>query len=396
LDWQSDGTLLLGAFSTLFGDFVIRSFTALDDRQKLTGNQLEAVLNFNTGPLRHQFLGGLEVSRLDDEFTLGGVEQLPPISLHSPQETVTNITTSLFLKNDARSVTLAPYLIDQITFLEKFQATIGGRFDAVDYKDAHLGGGSSIISSSKREYRKISPMLGLVFSPAQNLSLYANAGEAFGPPSTLVIENLKAEESKQIEAGVKTQFFNGKLHASLAAYQLDKNNLIIPDYTGFRYLSGEQRSRGAEIEIAAQPRHNWQTFIAYAFNEAELTQFTDQTPNGPVDRSGKTPAFAPKHIVNFWTNKTFGNRLGIGVGGRYLSEQFIDEDNKFKIDGFFTIDAMLYYQIGNWRWSINAKNLADTEYETRGYSSSSNLPETSGAVLPGNPAAIYGEIEFKL
>jgi outer membrane receptor protein involved in Fe transport len=74
-----------------------------------------------------------------------------------------------------------------------------------------------------------------------------------------------------------------------------------------------------------------------------------------------------------------------------LSEQFIDEDNAYKIDGFFTLDAMLYYQIGNWRWSLNAKNLTDTEYETRGFSLF-----YSASVLPGNPRAIYGQIEFRL
>jgi outer membrane receptor protein involved in Fe transport len=52
---------------------------------------------------------------------------------------------------------------------------------------------------------------------------------------------------------------------------------------------------------------------------------------------------------------------------------------------------MLYYQIGNWRWSLNAKNLTDTEYETRGFSLF-----YSASVLPGNPRAIYGQIEFKL
>jgi iron complex outermembrane receptor protein len=393
LDWQSDGTLLFGAFPSSFGDIVFRSFTALDDRQKLAGDQLEAVLNFNTGALRHQVLAGLEVNRLDDKFTLGGVEQLLPILLHSPRETPANLVTSLFLKNDAKSVALAPYLVNQITFSEKLQAMIGGRFDAIDYDDTHslpVPGVPGVLftASTKREYQKFSPMLGVVFSPARNLSLYANAGKAFGPPSTLVIDDLDAEESKQIEAGVKTQFFNGKLNANLAAYHLEKNNLIIPDYTGFRYLSGEQRSRGVEIEITAQPRRNWQAFVAYAFNDAELTQFVDQTPSGNVDRSGNTPAFAPKHILNFWTNKEFKNGLGIGAGARYISSQFIDEDNLFEIDGYLLVDGMLYYNIGNWRWSLNFKNITDTEYETRGFGSAS--------VIPGNPFAIYGAVEFKL
>jgi len=53
-----------------------------------------------------------------------------------------------------------------------------------------------------------------------------------------------------------------------------------------------------------------------------------------------------------------------------------------------TVDGMVYYTVGNWRWSLNLKNLTDTEYETRGFGSAS--------VLPGNPFAVYGAVEFKL
>jgi outer membrane receptor protein involved in Fe transport len=144
----------------------------------------------------------------------------------------------------------------------------------------------------------------------------------------------------------------------------------------------------------AEPVRQWQTFIAYAFTEPELTEFVDQidgTPTMRIDRSGNVPAFAPKHILNAWTNKTFGNRLGLGLGGRYLSEQFIDEDNAYKIDGFFTLDAMLYYQIGDLRWSLNVKNLTDAKYETRGFSLF-----YSASVLPGNPFAVYGGFEVSL
>jgi iron complex outermembrane receptor protein len=368
---------------------------ALDDRQKLVGNQLEGMLHFNTGSVRHQILAGLEVSRLGDEFTLGAAV-LPLISLYSPQEPATAVTAFPFLINDASSFTLAPYLLDQISFSEKLQIFAGGRFDAIDYEDTHSSPGLQglVTSSTTRDYQKFSPLLGLVYSPTLEVSFYANAGQAFGPPSTQIVVDIEAEESQQIEAGVKTQFFDGKLNAGLAAYQLEKNNLIIPDFSGTRYNSGEQRSRGVEVDLAAQPSASWQAFVTYAFNDAELTNFSEDVfvpPAGPVvriDRSGNTPAFAPKHILNVWTNKVLGNRLGVGLGGRYLSEQFIDEDNLFKIDGIFLVDAMLYYNIGNWRWTLNAKNLTDAKYETRAFG--------SGSILPGNPLAIYGGIEFSL
>ncbi len=396
LDWQSNGTLLLGAFPSPFGTVVGRALNALDDRQKLAGNQLEAILRFNTGSVRHQILAGFEVNRLGDEFTLGVVQQLSPITLVNPVETTTSVTPSPFMETDARSITFAPYALNQIAFSEEFQMTFGGRFDAIDYEDTRtlFLQGFAVPASANRSYEKFSPMLGIVYTPTANLSFYANTGKAFGPPSTLVVGNVEAEESTQYEVGAKTQFYNGKLHATVAAYHLKKNNLTISSSSSLAFLAGKQKSRGVELELMAEPVRQWQTFVAYAFTEPELTEFFDQIDGVQtvrIDRSGNTPAFAPKHILNVWTNKTFDNRLGLGLGGRYLSEQFIDEDNAYKIDGFFTLDAMLYYQIGNWRWSLNAKNLTDTEYETRGFSLF-----YSASVLPGNPRAIYGQIEFKL
>jgi TonB-dependent siderophore receptor len=396
LDWQSNGTLLLGAFPTPFGTVVGRALNALDDRQKLAGNQLEAVLRFNTGSVRHQILAGVEVNRLGDKFTLGVVQQLSPITLVNPVETTTSVTPSPFMATDARSITYAPYALNQISFSEKLQATFGGRFDAIDYEDTRtlFLQGSPVPASANRNYKKFSPMLGLVYAPRANVSFYANAGKAFGPPSTLVVGNVEAEESTQRELGVKAQFFNGRLYATMAAYNLKKNNLTISSSSSLAFLAGKQKSRGVELELMAEPVRQWQTFVAYAFTEPELTEFIDQidgVQTVQIDRSGNVPAFAPKHILNVWTNKTFDNRLGVGLGGRYLSEQFIDEDNAYKIDDIFTLDAMLYYQIGNWRWSLNVKNLTDTEYETRGFSLF-----YSASVLPGNPRAIYGQMEFRL
>jgi len=396
LDWKTEGTLFFGAFPTPGGTFVARALTTLEDRQKLFGNQLEASLVFGTGTVKHQLLAGFEVSRLGDKFAMG-FAQLPLISLFNPVESATanTITRIPTMQADGRSLNYAPYVLDHITFSEKVQVLLGGRYDVIDFQDqrtlyTQFG---PVLSPTDRTYKKFSPMAGLTFSPVSSISLYANAGQAFAPPSSQQLGELKAEESTQVEVGVKTSLFDRKLNASLAAYQLDKDNLAIANADQVTYHTGDQKSRGIELDIAVQPAQNWQAFLVYAYTDAELTQFVEEIriPTGgtfQADRSGNTPAFVPKHILNFWSNKEFKNGLGIGAGARYISSQFIDEDNAYEIDDYVTVDGMVYYTIGNWRWSLNLKNLTGTEYETRGFGSAS--------VLPGNPFAVYGAVEFKL
>ncbi|MCH6559361.1 TonB-dependent receptor, partial [candidate division KSB1 bacterium] len=247
-----------------------------------------------------------------------------------------------------------------------------------------------VTSSTDRTYKKFSPMIGLVVSPSQQVSLYANFGQAFAPPSTTVPGDLKAEESTQFEFGIKNRLLDGKLHFNVAVYSLERENIPIRSSFGPQEEIGSQKSRGLELEISGNFGQGLFGFLSYAFTDAELTKFTEFSlqPFGPLDFSGKTAAFAPEHILNFWITKEFSNGLGIAGGGRYLSSQFIAPDNQFEIDSALTFDATLSYRFNRFRWSVNLKNLTDKKFETRGFRNTS--------VIPANPFAVYGSLDFSL
>jgi catecholate siderophore receptor len=107
-----------------------------------------------------------------------------------------------------------------------------------------------------------------------------------------------------------------------------------------------------------------------------------------VDRTGNTPAFAPEHILNLWVTKEWENGFGAAVGPRFVSSQFIAEDNAFEIDGYATLDAAVFYDLDRWRFSVNFRNITDTAYELRGFGTTS--------VTPADPAAVYVGVDFKL
>ncbi|MFQ5708677.1 MAG: TonB-dependent receptor domain-containing protein [bacterium] len=129
----------------------------------------------------------------------------------------------------------------------------------------------------------------------------------------------------------------------------------------------------------------------YAFTDAELTEIRELRQISPrdflvVDRTGNTPAFVPEHILNLWSTKEFHNGVGVGLGARYVSSRFIDVDNSYKMDHYLTVDGVLFYRYRRWKWTLNFKNITDQEYETRGFGPVS--------VLPADPFAVYGKIEF--
>jgi TonB-dependent siderophore receptor len=390
LDWKSDGTLILGAFPNQTGRLeVARILPLLDDRQKLLGNQLEGLLSFSTGAVRHEALLGLELLRFTDVFDLRPA-LLPGIDLANPVETAQEplfILEQARQRGDAKSTIVAPYLVDRVSFGERFKLFLGGRLDVLDYEEK--------LSATNRDETRFSPMGGLVFSPEPTLSLYASGGAAFAPPSTLVVGERAPEKSRQFEVGVKKTFLSGKAFASLAGYHLEKDDIAIPDATGITRQLGDQRANGLELELSAEVSHGWTAFAAYGFNDSELTRFAelisnpfDPTQFQVLDRSGNTPAFAPRHLLNLWTVKEFANGLGLGAGVRSVSAQLIAENNAFSLDSYATVDAMISYRRKNLRASVNFKNLTDTDYFTRGYGSSS--------VLPADPFAVYARIELRL
>jgi TonB-dependent siderophore receptor len=396
LDWRSNGTLLRGTFQVLPGLYeVVRQQGQLDDRQVHVGNQLEAVLGLRGGGVEHSLLVGLELLYESDEFTfdivpISDVElfTLEPLNLIPSGPALSSV-------GDVRNRVIAPYVIDQMKLSSEFQLLIGLRYDSIDHKGDVRPLVSPQVESFSRDDSELSPMAGVVFTPSVNLSVYGQAGRSYAPPSPRLVDEAnpagrEPERSTQYEIGVKKQFRAGKLLTTFAVYDLERENIPIRDPNAFTQQSGSQRSRGFEFELAAEPLPRLRTFLSYAFNDSELTQFTrfNFLTLTVEDLSGNRPIMAPRNLATLWVSKSFRNRLGVAGGVRYVDEQFVSEDNLYAIPGYWIVDAAGFYDLKAWRFRLNVKNLTDTQYENRGVAGDSS-------VIPANPFAVYGSVEYR-
>ena len=391
LDWLSGGTLYNGVFPSFqTGQLeVSRTLIFLKDQQLFTGNQLEAVLSFDTGPFTHNLLSGVEIAQFSDTFTLTP-SLIPSVDLMRPVDPGPNGAVALvnfFTRADARSEILAPYAIDQIKLSDQIHLLIGARLDRIHYFEE--------TQSSERKDTKLSPMVGFLVAPQSTFSVYGNYSRAFAPPSARVVGEAVPEESMQIEFGFKTQFRPWKASSTFAIYHLERENIAIPDDNGFTQQIGNQQSRGFEFELSVQPNRRTRSFIAYAYNDSVLTNFTElvQLPVFPpafqlIDHSGHRPTFAPKHILNVWIGSDLRSGFGIGGGARFVSEQFIAEDNRFAIDAVLTFDATVSYQFKNALFRFNLMNLTNKQYFARGFG--------SNAVVPAPPFTAFLSLDLRL
>ncbi|HKY31875.1 MAG TPA: TonB-dependent siderophore receptor [Candidatus Polarisedimenticolia bacterium] len=393
LEWISDGTIFpFAPFPDGFGGFLLsRGLLLLDDDQVLTGNRSEGILSARTGSVQHQVVVGLEVARQSDRFTLDFAD-LGFTSLDDPEDPPGGMPATVPQQaGDFRSLVVAPYVIDQVRFSEKWSGMAGLRYDDIDSEDPEIG--------LDRDDSDESPMAGVVFSPTRTLSFYANAGRSFSPAAPRIQdERRQPERARQVELGTRVERPEGKLQLTLAAYRMERDNIGIPDDTGITQQAGDQLSRGFELDVASEPLPGLRVFAAYAYNDSELTRFSErlvvgQDPNSgaPIfatfDRSGNTPAFAPRHLASLWISRDFAPGLTVGGGGRFVSDQFISEDNGPEIDGYVVYDASIVFRRDPWGVGVHLKNLTDREYETRGFGSTS--------VIPAPPAAAYASVQYR-
>ncbi len=384
LDWETRGTLLTGVVPNFinFRPETTRFLNILDDRQRFSGNQLELILDARSGSVEHDVLFGLETARRTDRFSLSGA-LLPNLDVFDPVETAAPPLMPFPIAagneaptGDSETLIVAPYVVDQIAFTPRLRVLLGARLDWIDFEDPE--------NDTARDTGRLSPMAGVVFAPTPALSLYANGSRSFAPPSPRALGEPAPEEGLEFEIGAKKKFRDGRVQSTVAVYQLERENIPIPDDTGFLQQVGDQRSRGFELELAAEPRPRTRTFFAYSYNDAELTRFSERVIVGvdpmfnpifaTVDRSGNRPAFVPDHLARGWASHSFENGFGVGGGVRYFSQQFIDEDNTFRIDAAAVVDATVFYRFPQWTVKLDVKNLTDEDYEMRGFGPNSVIP----------------------
>ena len=386
LDWNTDGTLVLGAFPFPDGrTYVPRTQGLLDDRQRLFGNQLELAASFHTGDVAHQLVTGFEASRLNDTYTQNA-QLLQPLDLTNPFEADLGIypipLPQASQAGDSRSLVIAPYLIDRITLLPALR----------DPGRRPLGQRRLRGREHRHDARRIAP------EPARRAGLQARAGgfalreRRAGFRATVDPGGGPARPRGEHSArGRREAVLPGRQgYAGAAVYQLERENIAVPDSTGLSRQSGSQRSRGFELELSAEPKPGLSARVHYAYTSAELTAFSEflQTEQGffVLDRTGNVPAFAPRHIASFWGTTPLGKGFSLGAGLRYVSEQFVAPDNRNVIDGYALCEGAVFYARGLAKIGVHLRNLTGTEYATRGFGSDS--------AIPGRPFEAMARVEL--
>ncbi len=371
--------------------FVDRRYNKVDGYSRDYGWQNDLVGKFKTGSIAHELLLGFELSRSVYGYKfLINYDDVPALNFLNPVYGAAVPTTfDEGFEQERNTNRVGLYVQDSVSLLPNLKVLLGGRFDFVRFRDEY---NSDIINGAetditKRYYEVFSPRIGLVYQPLKNLSIYTSYTRAFKPNESAIDANgtpLEPERGTQYEVGVKGEFLNGKLTATLAAYEITKTNVSTTDLnnTDFSVAAGEVKSRGIELDIAGEILPGWNVIASFSHNDA----YVSEDNNLPV---GDRLANAPRYSASLWTTYEIQNGslqgLGFGAGVFFVGDREVTVPNTITIPSYARTDATIFYRKANYQVGLSFKNLLDIKYY-----------DSQGFLLsPGAPFTVLGTVSVK-
>lgn len=323
----------------------------------------------------HQLVVGGESLRTDatDSWGQGNLYQLnnvdirtwdPHTSYAERDVPMTGSAAPTFTRQKGAFATARLSIADPLTVM------VGGRLSWWEYE---------AIKTPVNNYkinREATPFASLVYDFTKHINGYVSYTEIFTPQNVKdangnILDPIRGED---YEAGVKGEFFGGRLTASGSIFRINNVGRAIEDAgspdpclpyytTGHcRIAGGKTRSEGFELEVAGELLPGWQIMGGYTNTRTKYLIDTNAANVGQPLRS-----IDPRHQLRVFTTYRPGGALqGVTVGGgaQLQSDAYATASGLTTRQGGYTVyNAMLGYKF-NARYSlqVNVNNVFDKTY----------------------------------
>ena len=249
------------------------------------------------------------------------------------------------------------YVQDEIQLTDMLDLVLGARFDTFDIRVFN----AVAEENRSRKDEEVSPRLGLIFKPHENMSLYGSYSESFLPRSGEQFANINGDNNQldpntfsNLEAGFKWDFNQG-MSLTAAIFEIEQSSPQVADNDPSTLDVIDSKINGFEMQFKGEVNDNWYVSAGYSYLDGEQ-----------VDRSGDTglrPRELPENMLSIWNNFRVTERFGFGLGLTYQDESFINNSNTAVLPDFTRFDAAAYYDVSeSFSLQLNVENLTDELY----------------------------------
>jgi len=219
-------------------------------------------------------------------------------------------------------------------------------------------------------FDNVSAQLGLIHNFDETQQVYINLARAFRAPETNEIYRLQnnqnvadldSEEASSVELGYRAS--RDRVSYALAAYYMNKDNVIIQDSNRQNIGGAESRHRGIELNMV------------YSFNEAwrlnVAASYASHTYEGSVSATGVNLAgldidTAPRFTGSAQLNWIISDERSVELELVHMDSYYTDEANTAEYDGHDLVNLRYQAKLNqNWYYGARITNLLDTDYAER-------------------------------
>ena len=341
--------------------------------------------DFELGKLRHRVLLGGDYDNFENDQLL--TRYRPPALSGNPSPQAGNVidifnpvygafplpaTTAVVTNRLDRQRAFGVYFQDQVTLSDAVQIRFGVRYD-----DFSLSIQNRInATTARRKDDRISPQFGIVVKAGDAMSLYAAYGSGFrsNVAITPALSTAAPETSKSFEAGAKFSLFDNALSGTIAAFALEKRNVLTADLAnpGFSSTIGKAGSIGVELDLAGKLPGGIALLLSYAYVDAKAKADV-LDPNFSLQiRSGDPLINIPRHSLNAQLSKRFeigkSNALTLGAGVQHLSKRLGETATTFFLPKYTLVRAFASFEVVEGLEIFgDVKNLFNETYYTNSF-----------------------------
>lgn len=353
----------VGQVQRYYGYFLI------NHDQRLYGNRLTVNLNAPVAGREHRAVAGVEVSTLDFERTRGFRRQVPP----APGDSVDLLTpvpgqygpVELRGISPTAITSWAVFLEDSIAVTDRLRLAGGLRYDGLDLDRKNLSPTRTPESGGfTRSYTWWSWRAGAVATLGGGVVAYGQYSNAKDPVSSNIFlvnanQNFDLTEARQWEVGLKADLGRGRTQATLAWFDIDRDDVLDRFALDSATNIGGITSRGLEASATVQLSADARVGANVGVTDSEYL------PSANFVRfAGNRAANVPRATVNAWASyqNVAGAPIEVGGSVRVVGDRFGTNANTVTLRRYAVADAYAAWTRGRYRMTARVDNLTDTLY----------------------------------
>ncbi|ANQ40022.1 TonB-dependent receptor [Gluconobacter oxydans] len=265
---------------------------------------------------------------------LNAIDIYNPIYSSADGVPATNSVTTNQYEQDK---TWGTYLQDHVDITRQIKIRFGGRYD--NFEQSIYSRSSQV--TGRQHPNAFSPQVGIVYEPIRTVSLYFSYGKGFraNTGSSYYGVPFAPERSKSYEFGAKYTSSDKRVTASVAFFQMYKNNILSADpvNSGYSLAIGTAESKGVEVDVNAYLPYKFRIMADYAYVDAFSTSSTLDPDFGRVVAAGDPLINVPKNSGNVLLFKdftVFGKNASFGAGVNYVGRRLGQTGTSFYLPSY--------------------------------------------------------------